>query len=256
MPGGGRLIVETANVDLDRDYFHKHLTIQPAGHYTMLLMADTGSGMDEETQAHIFEPFFTTKSYGKGTGLGLSTVYGIVKQSEGFIWVDSEVGKGTTFRIYFPTVLDEARDLPDHPVPHDSLEGNETILLVEDEEMVRELSARILIEKGYQVLEADRGEMALEVARNFSDEIQLMITDVVMPGMSGKKLAQQMQADRPDMQVLFISGYTDDILSDSNNLDKEVYFLQKPFVPDQLLGKIREILDDHGNETAARKTRK
>jgi CheY-like chemotaxis protein len=243
MPNGGRLILETANVEFDRDYFHKHLAVQPAGKYTLLMISDTGSGMDEDTQAHIFEPFFTTKAYGKGTGLGLSTVYGIVKQSEGFIWVASEIGKGTTFKIYFPTILEEAKDLPDHQKQYQSLEGNETILLVEDEEMVRELSARILVDKGYKVLEASRGEEALEVAGKFAEKIQLMITDVVMPGMSGKKLAQQMKKDRPEMQVLFISGYTDDILSNSNNIDKGLYFLQKPFLPDHFLGKVREILD-------------
>jgi CheY-like chemotaxis protein len=243
MPGGGRLIVETANVEFNKDYFHKHLAVQPAGKYTMLSVADAGSGMDEDTQAHIFEPFFTTKAYGKGTGLGLSTVYGIVKQSGGFIWVDSELGKGTTFRIYFPTIFEEAKDLPDNQITRKSLEGHETILLVEDEEMVRELSARILKDKGYKVLEASRGEKALEVARKFSKEIHLMVTDVVMPGISGKKLAQEIKIERPELQVLFISGYTDDILSNSNNMDKGLFFLQKPFLPDHFLGKVREILD-------------
>jgi CheY-like chemotaxis protein len=243
MPNGGKLTIETGNIFLNRDYFHKQIAIQPAGDYITLSIADTGNGMDDETLGHIFEPFFTTKEYGKGTGLGLSTVYGIVKQSEGFIWVDSELGKGSRFKIYFPRVWEQISQAPQAPKSSKSLTGQETILLVEDEEMVRELAARILKEKGYQVLEASRGETALEISKNYQHPIDLMITDIVMPGISGKKLAAVIKQDRPDMKILYISGYTDEIISRQGYIEQEVNFMQKPFPPEKFLLQVREILD-------------
>ncbi len=244
MPGGGRLAIETANVTFTRDYVHKHIAVQPAGSYVMLSVGDSGTGMDEETQAHIFEPFFTTKEYGKGTGLGLSTVYGIVKQSGGFIWVSSEMGIGTTFTIYFPEVKAEIKD--SEPVSKNSsksLEGNETILLVEDEDMVRDMAVRILKERGYTVLASARGEEAIALSRKYKSPIHLMVTDIVMPGISGKKLAQEIIQKRPRLKVLYISGYTDEIISQQGLLDKNIEFLQKPFLPEKLLTTLRNILD-------------
>jgi len=199
--------------------------------------------MNEETKAHIFEPFFTTKPYGKGTGLGLSTVYGIIKQSEGFIWVESEPGKGSTFKIYFPRIEMDAKDLPAPDIEEKALRGHETILLVEDEDMVRELTVRILEEKGYQVLESSRGEIAMEVSKKYKSPIDLMITDIVMPGMGGKKLVQKIKKHRPQLKILYISGYTDEIISQHGVLEEGTHFLQKPFLPQSFLTKIREILD-------------
>ncbi|UCF64175.1 MAG: PAS domain S-box protein [bacterium] len=243
MPQGGQITIETTNVTLREDIFHEHVAVQRAGEYVKLSINDTGIGMDEETQAHIFEPFFTTKPYGKGTGLGLSTVYGIIKQSEGYIWVDSKPEKGTNFNIYFPRILKEAKDLPAPEAELTDLAGKETILLVEDEDMVRDLAVRILEENGYQVLASSRGEKALELSKNFQQAIDLMITDIVMPGMGGKKLAKKIKKDRPDLKVLFISGYTDEIISQQGVLEEGTHFLQKPFLPQKLLSQIREILD-------------
>jgi two-component system cell cycle sensor histidine kinase/response regulator CckA len=243
MPTGGKLTIETGNVLLERDYMHKHIAVQPAGNYVTLSITDNGNGMDEETLAHIFEPFFTTKEYGKGTGLGLSTVYGIVKQSEGFIWVNSDAGSGSTFKIYFPRVWEQLPETTPIHKSSKSLSGQETILLVEDEEMVRELAVRILTEKGYQVLEASRGETALEISKNSKQPIDLMITDIVMPGISGKKLAYEIKKERPDLKVLYISGYTDEIISQQGYIEQQVDFLQKPFLPDKFLLQVREILD-------------
>ncbi|MBN2365894.1 MAG: PAS domain S-box protein [Calditrichaeota bacterium] len=245
MPGGGRLIIETTNVIFARDYVHKHIAIQPAGNYVLLSIQDTGTGMDENTQAHIFEPFFTTKEYGKGTGLGLSTVYGIVKQSGGFIWVNSSVSKGTTFTIYFPRVQGDAGKSPVSPEKMRTSEGgSETILLVEDEEMVREMAVRILKEKGYTVLASGHGTQAMEVSNNFRKKIDLLVTDIVMPGMSGKELVQNIRKERPDLKVLYISGYTDEVISQQGLLEEDVNFLQKPFPPQKLLMRIREVLEE------------
>ncbi len=247
MPGGGKLTIDTANVTFARDYVHKHIAVQPAGNYVLLALHDTGVGMDEDTQVHIFEPFFTTKEYGKGTGLGLSTVYGIIKQSGGFIWVNSAVGKGTTFSIYFPRVQGEANDdTSGSEKMHTSEGGSETVLLVEDEAMVREMAVRILKEKGYNVLASGRGSHALKICNKFNEKIDLLITDIVMPGMSGKKLVQRIKSTRPDLKVLYISGYTDEVISQQGLLEEDVNFLQKPFPPQKLLGKVREVLE--GNE--------
>ena len=242
MPQGGKLTIETANVYLDNQYARRHTAIQP-GHYVMLAMSDTGCGIDAETQVRMFEPFFTTKEQGKGTGLGLSTVYGIVRQSGGHLWVYSEVGKGTTFKIYLPridgpTEGGEARDAPaELPL------GRETVLLTEDEEQVRQMIRMILEMGGYRVLEASSGEEALTLYKQHEGQIDLIMTDVVMPGMSGRELAQSLETLHPGIKVLYMSGYTDDAIVRHGLLAQEIAFLQKPFTPDALMRKVREVLD-------------
>ncbi len=216
----------------------------PAGSYVMLAMTDNGTGMDAETQARIFEPFFTTKEKGKGTGLGLATVYGIVKQSGGYIWVYSEVGKGTTFKIYLPCAREPIESEPVAArVPAASLRGQETVLLVEDEESVRKLAAHCLRERGYTVLEAPNGVEALSLCREYAEPIHLLITDVVMPGMGGRDLADQLVALRPDVRVLFVSGYTGNAIVHHGVLDPGTFLLSKPFRPVDLAQKVREVLD-------------
>ncbi|MDQ3746378.1 MAG: PAS domain S-box protein, partial [Acidobacteriota bacterium] len=241
MPRGGKLTVETKSVYLDEGYARHHIAVNP-GPYVMLAVSDTGTGMDAETQARAFEPFFTTKEVGKGTGLGLSTVYGIVKQSGGYVWVYSEVGHGTTFKIYLPTVgevagAEEPAALPDVPG------GSETVLLVEDEEMVRDLSREILEEGGYTVIVARDGLEGLRVCREFEGRIDLVITDVVMPQAGGRELAEKAAALRPNAKVLYMSGYTEDAVVRHGVLEEEMPFIQKPFTPDALTRKVREVLD-------------
>jgi signal transduction histidine kinase/HAMP domain-containing protein/ActR/RegA family two-component response regulator len=242
MPKGGKITLETANVDLDESYARTHSEASP-GPYVLLTVSDTGVGMDAETQARIFEPFFTTKEVGKGTGLGLSTVYGIVKQSGGNIWVYSELGKGTTFKIYIPRAenVDEAEGIK--RISPESLIGNETILLVEDEESVKDLAFSILVQKGYTVLETNNGEEALQVSEKYTEKIHLMLTDVVMPILSGQQLAEKMAVIRPDTKVLFMSGYTDEAVVRHGVLSPTTAFIQKPFTPDTLAQKVREVLD-------------
>jgi two-component system, cell cycle sensor histidine kinase and response regulator CckA len=242
MPQGGQLIIETANVYLDNEYARRHLFIQP-GQYVMLALSDTGCGMNAETQERLFEPFFTTKEQGKGTGLGLSTVYGIIKQSGGDIWVYSKVGKGTTIKIYLPRVAgivesDEARDAPTE-LP----QGRETVLLAEDEEQVRRIARVILEMSGYHVLEASGGDEALSIYKQHEGQIHLVMTDVVMPQMSGRELAQSLERLQPGIKVLYMSGYTDDAIVRHGLLDQEIAFLQKPFTPEALTCKVREVLD-------------
>jgi CheY-like chemotaxis protein len=230
---------------LDDTYANKHLAIRP-GHYVMLAVSDNGCGMSAETQAHIFEPFFTTKDQGKGTGLGLSTVYGIVKQSEGSIWVYSEVGKGTTFKTYLPRVDEPAKAAESDAARDASAEmprGRETVLLTEDEEQVRRMTRIILEMNGYHVLEAGGGEEALSIYEQHAGRIDLVITDVVMPQMSGRELAQSLETLRPGIKVLYMSGYTDDAIVRHGLLGREIAFLQKPFTPDALTRKVREVLD-------------
>jgi hypothetical protein len=242
MPRGGKLILETGNVSLDENYARTHVTVQP-GKFVLLAITDTGVGMDEETQARIFEPFFTTKGEGKGTGLGLATVYGIVKQSGGNIWVYSEPGRGTTFKIYLPLVAD-----PAEPAQAEEIaflpRGKETILVVEDADAMRKLTCEFLAGMGYTVLEAHDGVDALEKAAQHSTPIDLLLTDVVMPRMSGRELAAQMTERDPGLKVLYMSGYTDDAVVRHGVLDASMAFIQKPFALHALAARVREVLDN------------
>jgi PAS domain S-box-containing protein len=243
MPHGGRLTIETGNVELGERYARQHAGVQ-AGSYVMLAVSDTGTGMDRETQARIFEPFFTTKEPGKGTGLGLSTVFGIVKQSGGNIWVYSEPGHGTTFKVYLPLVHDaEDAAAPEQVRPAG---GTETILIVEDEGDVRALACEVLAIYGYEVLQARAPAEALLIAERHTGPVQLLVTDVVMPGMSGRLLAQQLAPLRPEMKVLYMSGYTDDAIVHHGTLDAGTAFIQKPFTPDALAAGVRRVLDADG----------
>ena len=243
MPDGGRLTIETDNIELDRATSTKHPGMSP-GHYVMLVVSDTGCGMDQATQARIFEPFFTTKGQGKGTGLGLATVYGVVKQSGGFIWVYSELNRGTTFKIYLPEVTEGIASTESENSGVAPTSGHETILFVEDEDSVRELVSEYLKAAGYTVLEAIDGEHALQIARAFADPIHLLITDVVMPRLSGRELATTLLGERPATKVLFISGYTDDSVFRHGVLEGGMPFLQKPFNLKTLAVKAREVLED------------
>jgi PAS domain S-box-containing protein len=242
MPEGGKMTIETANVHIDEAYASGHVAIRP-GPYVMLALSDTGAGMDAETMSRVFEPFFTTKEKGKGTGLGLSTVYGIVKQSGGYIWVYSEPGRGTTFKIYLPRTEGEVEARTPAAAPPERTRGSETILLVEDEDAVRPLIREVLERNGYTVLSAGNGEEALRVAGRHEGEIQLMVCDVVMPGMSGVELSRRIAPVRPDMKVLYMSGYTDNAIVHHGVLDPGTAFLEKPFTPDALARKVRSVLD-------------
>jgi PAS domain S-box-containing protein len=241
MPGGGRLTLETANVELDRAYAAHRVDVAP-GRYVRLVVSDTGAGMSAALQAHIFEPFFTTKGPGKGTGLGLATAYGIVKQSGGHISVYSEPGVGTTFKIDLPRT-DEVREAPAPASAPALSHGTETILLVEDEAEVRDLSREILARLGYTLLEAAMPRDALLVAQRHVGRIDLLLTDVVMPQMSGRALAEAVVSERPEMKVLFMSGYTDDAIIRHGVLEPGISFIEKPFAPRALAAKIREVLD-------------
>ncbi len=242
MPEGGVLTLETSNAWLDQEYAARHLAVRP-GAYVRLTVSDSGAGMDAATQAQIFEPFFTTKEKGKGTGLGLSTVYGIVKQSGGNIWVYSEPGKGTTFKIYLPRVTDGSEPVSVAPVPVTIAHGTETILLVEDETGVRELATDVLKSFGYRVLVAPDGAHALQVQADHAGPIHLLVTDVVMPQMSGRVLADRLRPLRPATRVLFMSGYTEDAIIQHRLLVSGIAFLEKPFTPTGLAAKVREVLD-------------
>jgi CheY-like chemotaxis protein len=243
MPSGGKLIIETTNVELDEPYAHSHVAVKP-GRYVKLCVGDTGIGMPPEVREHLFEPFFTTKEKGKGTGLGLSTVYGIVKQSGGHIWVYSEPGKGTTLKIYLPCVEEPLDEIRKEGVVKEGLPcGSETILVVEDEEVVRKLTVRILQEQGYRVLEGGQGIDAFSIADEHEGQIHLLLTDVVMPKMSGKELAGRIASLRPGIKVLYMSGYTDNAIAHHGILAKGMNFIQKPFAVDGLVRKVREVLD-------------
>jgi two-component system cell cycle sensor histidine kinase/response regulator CckA len=241
MPDGGRLVIETSNTELDRSYANARPVVTP-GPYILLAVSDTGTGMDQETQARIFEPFFTTKEQGKGTGLGLSTVYGVVKQSGGFIWVYSELGKGTSFKIYLPRV--------DQPVEAAGMissyaevpRGTETVLLAEDEADVRELAKEFLVAAGYTVIEARNGQEALKLAAERGEEIDLLVSDLVMPGMTGQQLAALLQQQDPGLRVIFMSGYSEHAAAQAAQAGSTVRILTKPFNRMALLRTIREVL--------------
>ena len=242
MPTGGKLTIETANMDLDVGYAEQHQPVIP-GPYVMLAVSDTGTGMDEIIKAKVFEPFFTTKEPGKGTGLGLATVYGIVKQSGGYVWLYSELGKGTTFKIYLPRV-DAPRDTPVvAPSPAGSVAGTETLLLAEDDPLLLPLARALLAKLGYRILDARDAAEALAVARAHEGHIHLLVSDVVMPGGGGFQLATQLQAERPTMRVLYMSGYTDEAVVRHGLLERGLNYLQKPFTPAVLARRIRDVLD-------------
>jgi len=248
MPKGGRLTVETVDVELDSTHARDHVTVKP-GPYVMLAVSDSGIGMSPETVAHIFEPFYTTKESGQGTGLGLSTVYGIVKQSGGYIWVYSELGKGSTFKVYLPRVAEQMEAKLEAVEQPAAGKGSETILLVEDEEAVRELASRILSAKGYSVVAAKSVREAEQFSEKHAAKIDLLLTDIIMPGTSGRELAQRIAARNPKTRVLYMSGYTDNVLAQGGVLETGLAFLQKPFTPGALVQKVREVLDSrvHAN---------
>ena len=243
MQPGGTLTIETQNVELDGAYAAQHWGVTP-GRYAMFAVSDTGKGMDKETREHIFEPFFTTKGQGRGTGLGLSTVFGIVQQSGGHIWVYSEPGQGSTFKVYLPRT-DEVRVRTSAP-PAVRAEGRETVLLVDDEDALRAVACEVLRRKGYRVLEAHDGEHALAVSQGHPGRIDLLVTDVVMPRMSGAELAVRLVEARPDTRVLFMSGYTGEAIVHHHVIADGAVLLQKPLTPDSLLQKVREVLGVDG----------
>ncbi|MET0596031.1 MAG: response regulator, partial [Polyangiaceae bacterium] len=241
IPHGGSITIETANVDLDEAFARNHIGVV-AGPHVMLAIADTGSGMDDATKSRLFEPFFTTKGTGKGTGLGLSTVFGIVKQSGGTIWFDSEAGRGTTFRVYFPVTteaLSASRPASIAPVSR----GTETVLLVEDDATVRAVVRAILSSRGYRVLDTVDAAQAVAICRDATKPIHLLLTDVVMPRMSGRELAARIVEMRPGIKVLYMSGYTEDAIVHHGVVEEGIAFLQKPITPGTLTKKVREVLD-------------
>jgi CheY-like chemotaxis protein len=240
--------METDNVVLDEAYARDHLGVTPGAH-VMLAVTDTGSGIEKGTLARIFEPFFTTKAAGKGTGLGLSTVFGIVQQSGGSVWVYSEPGKGTTFKVYLPLVDEAVDDVRAIPTPT-TLRGSETILLVEDDDQVRTVARGILGRSGYHVIEARHAGEALLHCENHPGTIHLLLTDVVMPQMSGPELAKRLAKARPDMKVLCMSGYTDDSIVRHGVLEARIEYLQKPITPETLTTRVREVLDASNDRNA------
>jgi CheY-like chemotaxis protein len=239
---GGTITIETSNTQLDENYSKTHLGVKP-GEFVMIAVSDTGHGMDSATRQHIFEPFFTTKARGKGTGLGLATVYGMVKQSGGDIWVYSEPGQGTTFKLYFPRVMEGVAPEAAGSARPERRDGSETILLVEDEKAVRDLTARMLKQLGYTPLSAASGVEAIEISRSFTGHISLLVTDVVMPQMSGRQVADALVNARPGLRVLYLSGYTENAVVHHGVLETGVDFLPKPFTREVLGQKIREVLE-------------
>jgi CheY-like chemotaxis protein len=241
MPDGGRLAIQTMSAAISPGSLAEHPEVVP-GPYILLVVRDTGTGIDEQTRVHLFEPFFTTKGPGKGTGLGLPTVYGIVKQSGGWIWVSSELSKGTTFTIYLPRIEAEAASVAEKP-PAAAKGGNDqTVLVVEDQDAVRRLATAILKSAGYRVLSAADGSEALALEAQHQGPIDLALTDVVLPGMTGKQLADRLKVVRPEIKVLFTSGYPRDVIADRGVVDRDVAYLAKPYSPDELAAKVREVL--------------
>jgi CheY-like chemotaxis protein len=247
MPNGGQLTIQTRNVELDGSYFERHGRDR-RGPHVVLTVSDTGCGMNSDTQSHVFEPFFTTKEQDKGTGLGLATVYGIVKQSDGDIWVDSEPGHGASFKIYLPRV-DQAPPPPKQGSRIRPRAATETVLLAEDSDPVRRLLREILRKAGYVVLEARNGAEALAVSGKFDGAIDLLVTDMVMPQMSGRELAAHLSPKRPAMKVLFMSGYTEEAIVRHGALAPGTAFLEKPFTPASVVGRVRELLDEEGADS-------
>jgi CheY-like chemotaxis protein len=245
MPQGGRITIETRNVELDDGYSSEHSPVIP-GRYVMLAVGDNGVGMNRDTKEHAFDPFFTTKEAGKGTGLGLATVYGIVKQSGGYVWIYSEPGMGTTLKLYFPEVSAAAAftNPVDSPAAKPAAPGSETILLVEDEEAVRGLTSRILQRQGYRVLAAQHGREAMDIATREEGVIHLVLTDIVMPGMNGRGLVERLSGIRPAIKSLYMSGYTDDDIVRRGFIEPSRKFLQKPFTSEGLLQTVRKVLDE------------
>jgi two-component system cell cycle sensor histidine kinase/response regulator CckA len=242
MPNGGKLTLETANVDVDESYARSHIGVIP-GRYVMLSVSDTGVGMAPEVRDQVFEPFFTTKEKGKGTGLGLSTVYGIVKQSEGHIWVYSEPGKGTTFKIYLPRVEEAFDEIDERVLIGELPHGSETILVVEDEEGVLKLTIDLLTLHGYKALGARNAEDASRLGEQHKGPIPMMITDIVMPGINGPALYESLASVHPEMKVLYMSGYTEDTIALRGILEKGMNYIQKPFSMEELTQKVRGVLD-------------
>jgi CheY-like chemotaxis protein len=242
MPEGGRLVIETADVEVDSIYAAEHPDTV-GGPHVVLTVTDNGAGMDEETRKHIFEPFFTTKRPNEGTGLGLATVYGIVKQSHGWIWVYSEPGNGTAFKIYLPRLAAAAGEAPIPGAAAGRQRGSETVLVVEDQEEVRGLAAGVLRRYGYTVLEAADGPGALALAAGHGGRIDVLLTDVVLPGINGRELAEQLAVVRPQVKVVFTSGYTQDVIAHRGVLDRDVSYIGKPYTPEGLAAKVREVLE-------------
>ncbi|MBW1955379.1 MAG: response regulator [Deltaproteobacteria bacterium] len=244
MPEGGILTIETANMELATGYFEEHGVLSGPGPYVVLTVTDTGMGMDREIQSRIFDPFFTTKKRGTGTGHGLSMVYGIVKQNNGHIRVHSEPGEGTTFKVYFLKAEGESKRR-EGKWSQGEPGGSETVLIVEDDEALRALGRKVLEMQGYRVLEAENVEKALGISKTHDGPIHLVLTDLVMPGMSGKQAAEQIQAIHPDTKVLYMSGYTDNIIVKKGILAEDIHFIEKPFSLDELARKVREVLGGH-----------
>lgn len=242
MPQGGKLTIETANVCLDEAYCRKHIDVVP-DKYVMLAVSDTGIGMDGDTLSHIFEPFFTTKAHGKGTGLGLATVYGIIKQSRGHIWIYSEISKGSTYKVYFPAEeMKPEVSVEPHMAPQ-AFHGTETIIIAEDNAGVRELAEAILEQQGYRVLVAGNGQECLSQLFEHKGTVDLLLTDVVMPDMNGKVLAEKASERIPTLKVLFMSGYTDNVIIRQGVLEEGVHFIQKPFSVQTLDAKVWEVMN-------------
>jgi CheY-like chemotaxis protein len=242
MPKGGKLTIRTDNVELDEEYCRLHMQVSP-GRYVMIAVTDSGHGMTDEVKSRLFEPFFTTKEQGKGTGLGLATVYGIVKQSGGSIWIYSEVGLGTTFKVYLPAVVNAQEQPHEAYTTGPQVNGSATILLVEDEPVVRQMTRQVLDRCGYKVLEADGADAARSICRNHLSGIDLMLTDVVMPKVNGRELAGELQSQYPDMKVVYMSGYTDDVILPYGIRSGEIAFIEKPFTPKTLSLKLQEVLN-------------